>query len=105
MTIRASLRRRLILTYVVLAVAVVCVIAFRELIDQQMENLAIGFGALMAVVALVFVNLGVRCPRCRGNLALTAQGAAFPLWRKRRVNFCQYCGVSLDEAAHDVSTR
>jgi hypothetical protein len=97
--IRTALRRKLLLTYIALAIAAVCVFAFRELIDQQMESLAIGFGALVAVAALLFVNLGLRCPRCNGNLAMTAQGAAFSLRKKHRVSFCQYCGVSLDESA------
>ncbi len=95
--IRSVLRRKLILTYAALAIAAVCVFAFRELIDQQMENLAIGLGAILGVGALLFANLGIRCPKCNGNLVLTAQGAAFSLRKKHRVNFCQYCGVSLDE--------
>ena len=97
--IRSALRRKLILAYIVLAIGAVCVFAFRELIDEQVESLAIAFGAIMGIGALLFVNLGIRCPRCNGNLVMTAQGAAFSLSAKHRVNFCQYCGVSLDEAA------
>lgn len=97
--IRSVLRRKLILTYVAIAIAAVCVFAFRDLIDERVEALAIAFGAIVGVGALVFVNLGIRCPRCNGNLVMTAQGAAFPLGRKHRINFCQYCGVSLDESA------
>jgi hypothetical protein len=50
----------------------------------------IGFaGFAGAILGLVFL---VRCPRCGGILG------GFPLsFGKMRVNFCPYCGVSLDE--------
>ena len=49
------------------------------------------------IAAILFINFGVRCPRCKGNLAMTP--AAYPNFsRKHRFNFCPYCGVSVDES-------
>jgi hypothetical protein len=48
------------------------------------------------VAAVVYVNFGLRCPRCKGNLAMTP--AAYPSFStKHRFNYCPYCGVSVDD--------
>jgi hypothetical protein len=56
----------------------------------------IPFIAFFAVVRLMLV--WIRCPRCGGPFG---QNAGFLNWRdcfyQRRVNFCPYCGVNLDD--------
>jgi hypothetical protein len=56
----------------------------------------IPFIAFFAVVLLML--LWIRCPRCGGPFG---QNAGFLNWRdhflQRRVNFCPYCGVNLDD--------
>ncbi len=52
---------------------------------------AIGFGG--AFISIMFI----RCPKCRASLG---QSVAMPTAMRlsgRRINFCPYCGVSLDE--------
>jgi hypothetical protein len=39
----------------------------------------------------------VRCPKCSTPLGQIATQMAFSLFRKRKINYCPYCGVSLEE--------
>jgi hypothetical protein len=58
------------------------------------------FGA--AIFTMFFLN---RCPKCRTPLGQIAGEIAFHWGTRRRVNFCPYCGVSMDaqyEAPHKV---
>jgi DNA-directed RNA polymerase subunit RPC12/RpoP len=43
------------------------------------------------------MNLAIRCPRCGGNLGTTPAAFPFSFSKKRRFNYCLYCGVSVDE--------
>src|SRR5215471_18697401 len=48
-----------------------------------------------AMIALQWI---VRCPKCKAKLARTiAMPVAFSWGSGPRINFCPYCGVSLDE--------
>jgi hypothetical protein len=47
-----------------------------------------------AIVSLLFL---VRCPRCHTRFGQVAGEIAFHWGSRGRVNFCPYCGVSLDE--------
>lgn len=53
-------------------------------------------GMLLFVGAILAIQFVVRCPRCSAPLGQIALTIAFG-WLRRRVNFCPYCGVSLDE--------
>jgi hypothetical protein len=49
-----------------------------------------------AILALQWI---VRCPKCKARLGRTiAMPVAFGWGSGPKVNFCPYCGVSLDEA-------
>jgi hypothetical protein len=94
-TIRTYIRRRLILgfgsAFIGFLFAVV-VMLFKE--GETSPFFALAF--IPFIAAIFFINFGVRCPRCEGNLAMTP--AAYPnLSKKHRFNFCPYCGVSVDE--------
>jgi hypothetical protein len=56
------------------------------------------FGMLVFMGAILALNWAIKCPRCRANLGRTI---AMPLglsWGSGpQINFCPYCGVSLDE--------
>ena len=55
----------------------------------------VGFGILFgAVLALLFF---VKCPKCGTGFWQLAGQLALHWGSRRRVNFCPYCGVSLDE--------
>ncbi len=47
-----------------------------------------------AIVTYLFV---IRCPRCKVRFGNVAGEMAFHWGTRARVNFCPYCGVSLDE--------
>jgi len=55
-----------------------------------------GLAFIPFFVAIAYMNLGIRCPRCKGNLAITP--AIYPTFsKKHRFNYCPYCGVAVDE--------
>jgi hypothetical protein len=60
-------------------------------------------GAMAAIIGILFF---IRCPRCKGLLGTNNA----PLIRNwigvlgRRINFCPYCGVSLDEPYENHGT-
>lgn len=48
--------------------------------------------------AILVLQRIVRCPRCKARLAQTiAMSVAFSWGSGPKVNFCPYCGVSLDQ--------
>jgi len=97
MTIRDYVRRRVVIGYglAFLGVGIFMASAFlTDGRDKEADFFLFGFVPFLA--AVVFIHFFIRCPRCKGNLALTP--AVYPsLSRKHRLNFCPYCGVSVDE--------
>ena len=95
MTIRAYIRRRVILGYGLALVGFALAVAF-HLFSEGYSSPLFAIAFIPFIAAIFFINFGVRCPRCEGNLAMTP--AAYPTFsRKHRFNFCPYCGVSVDE--------
>ena len=65
---------------------------------RHLPWLVLPFFALFLAAALLNIYW-IRCPRCRGAIGLTSavltgRGG----WLGRRIDFCPYCGVSLDES-------
>jgi hypothetical protein len=55
----------------------------------------LGFGVFAgAIVLFLFV---VRCPKCNAPFGQLAGEIAFRFGVRRQVNYCPYCGVSMDE--------
>jgi hypothetical protein len=52
---------------------------------------AIGFGGAILLIG------NIRCPRCRASLGQTIAMPVGMYFVSDKVNFCPYCGVSLDE--------
>ena len=60
--------------------------------------LLIGLGMFAFVAAALSMQFGIRCLLCGGNLGLTIGPATFSFFRRKHVvNYCPYCGSSLDE--------
>ena len=97
MTIRAYIRRRVILGYGLAFVGFALAVALAIFFERETKDSPLFFIAIIPfLAAVVFINFGVRCPRCKGNLSMTP--AAYPTFsKKHRFNFCPYCGVSVDE--------
>ena len=48
--------------------------------------------------ALVAMQRGIKCPKCKAKLGQTiAMSLAFSWGSGPKVNFCPFCGVNLDE--------
>jgi len=97
MTIRDHIRRRVMLGYGLAFAGFALVVAVHIINAPGGGDSPLFFVAFIPfLAAIVFVNLGIRCPRCKGNLAMTP--AAYPSFsKKHRFNFCPYCGISVDE--------
>ena len=55
----------------------------------------------LLLAGVLYMSLGIRCPRCKGNLASSPAMNPFPAPAKRSFNFCPFCGVSADEKLTD----
>jgi len=96
MTIRQFVTRRLLWGFGVFALAMAALIV-TSVAGGNANSAAVVICIVAIVAAAGFINLGIRCTKCGGNLGITVVPALFPFWSKHRVKFCAYCGVSLDE--------
>ena len=73
--------------------------AFRKNLPDGIPESAVTIAGLLLFAGAMFVvRKLVRCPKCQANLGRTiALPVAFSWGSGPRVNFCPYCGVSLDE--------
>ncbi len=62
-------------------------------------------GVLLFVGAMLVMQRIVKCPKCNAQLGRTiAMPVAFGWGSGPKVNFCPYCGVSLDEPRPHAQT-
>lgn len=54
-------------------------------------------GIPVVVVLILYLNFGIRCPRCRGNLGITLGPALMSGFSRHPVHYCPFCGVSIDQ--------
>jgi hypothetical protein len=54
-------------------------------------------GMFVFMGAILALNWALKCPRCRANLGRTIALPVGLRFSGPKVNFCPYCGVSLDE--------
>jgi hypothetical protein len=87
-TIRDYIRRRVMLGYGLAFAGFALAVAFHIFHAPEGGNSPLFFIAFIPfLAAIVFINFGIKCPRCKGNLAMTP--AASPsLSKKHRFNFC-----------------
>jgi hypothetical protein len=65
--------------------------------QQGISWLPLPFFALFGVAVLLNI-FWLKCPRCAGSLGMTNASLTGRVGLfSRRINFCPYCGVSLDE--------
>lgn len=99
MTIRDYVKRRLIVGYGVLAlgVAYFLVIARFLAAEDGAGELLVAPGVALAIGGILYLNFALRCPRCKGNLAISPAAYPLSMSKQHRFNFCPYCGVSADQ--------
>jgi O-antigen ligase len=54
----------------------------------------VGMG--LAMIAVVGINLLIRCPRCKGNLGVIAGVSGHPFAISGKVRYCPYCAADFD---------
>src|SRR5215472_1426878 len=55
-------------------------------------------GMIIFVGAILAMQWTLRCPKCKARVGQTiAMPLAFSWGRGPKINFCPYCGISLDE--------
>ena len=99
MTIRDYIRRRVRIGYVLALVGVIIIAVGYPFSPDRIDTIDAVVAFLTFVpffAAIAYLSVALRCPRCKGNLAVTP--FAYPyLSLKRVLKFCPYCGVSVDE--------
>jgi hypothetical protein len=64
-------------------------------VNERLIVLALpGFGIFMGGV--LFMLLGVRCPRCGGRIGPSVHASGSPFRVPPKIRFCPFCGVAWD---------
>jgi hypothetical protein len=63
----------------------------------RQEFVAVGLlGFALAFVSIVYLIMGIRCPRCRERIGQLRAYVGGPFSVPRKLRFCPICGVDLD---------
>jgi hypothetical protein len=99
LTIRQITRRRFIRGYVGSLVGICLLPTFLIIADDRLPVYWLMTGALFVLLAVLlpvtYLQLWIRCPKCKGNLGIVAH-TLIKRSGKRQANFCPFCSVSLD---------
>ena len=104
MTIRDQLNQRIVPTYKVMLFCFVVFIASGLIVPAGAWLLLLASVSFIGLSAcLVFLHVGIRCPRCRHRIAALIylpDGGYFRL--SKAIQYCPFCGVSMDtDMEHD----
>jgi len=94
-TIRQFIRRRLAIGYGLVFVGLFVQLGIEYSGGNSNDLLLLALAFTPCAAGILLVTFGVRCPRCRANLGAVAAGR-FAFSRGARMNFCPFCGVSVD---------
>lgn len=98
MTIRDNIKKKLFVALGIIVTTLITFILTTVFQDtKQISTRFITFFFLIFMGAVLFCNLCIRCPKCKGNLGITVVPALIPYPSKHKVKYCPFCGVSLDE--------
>lgn len=67
--------------------------------DQKGPQALFGVVGFLMFLGALLVAQRVKCPKCSTRLGQVAMLIGVHWGKKRRLNFCPYCGVSLDESS------
>ena len=95
-TIRDVLRRKKRWALLALAIGWLSAFSWTFLDEKSFPPYLFGVLGVFLFVGVITLGFFIRCPRCRGNIGTLNAGLskAIPLYTV--MNFCPYCGVSLD---------
>jgi|SRR5437016_1552392 len=105
MTIREVLNRRKRIAAVIMYTGLALFVAV-GILSMRNEKLAtlIPLAMVPFMGALLYILYGMRCPRCRGWIASIIAYGGSPFSVSRKLRFCPFCGVSLDDQCDARST-
>jgi hypothetical protein len=67
-------------------------------VPRETRPLVLALGGILFGGAILAINYLIKCPRCSAKVGQTiAMPLAFSWGSGPRINFCPYCGVSLDQ--------
>ena len=66
--------------------------------DKSPSPYLVGALGILFLVAIIFLGFLIRCPRCRGNIGALNAGVSKSIPFYTVINYCPYCGVSLDSS-------
>ena len=93
MTIRGYLKRRRVVSWSLLFGSLALAVLGGAPQSPLAHPAVLTIGLAGFLVAIVYSNVANRCPLCRGPLG----SLMFNYGISRRVRFCPFCGVSMDE--------
>jgi hypothetical protein len=104
-TIREYLRRRVLIGYGLFALGVLYFILIGNFLEGKSEDadFLVVPGVALVVGGILYLNYALRCPSCKGNLAISPAAYPFTFAKRHRFNYCPYCGVSADRQPDDTS--
>ncbi len=98
MTIRELVMKKFYLGIGALFACFLCVgIIGIPLIVREKEPALFIFMILPFMAGILFLNVGIRCPKCNGNLGITVVPGFIVPYAKQKPRYCPFCSVSLDE--------
>jgi len=95
-TIRDALRRKKRWAFVALAVGWISSAVWTFQDERTVSPYLFGIFGFVFAVGIVFLGFFIRCPRCRGNIGALNAGVSKVVPFYTVINYCPYCGVSLD---------
>jgi hypothetical protein len=97
-TIRDRIKRR-VRSWLLIAVGGWLLFALATAMGRGKTDLPlIALGFTLFAAAILGIHTTVRCPKCSARLGQTiAMPLAFNIGWSPPINFCPYCGVSLDQ--------
>lgn len=97
MTIREHLEKRLRWGTAAALSSLALVIIFGIMSSDEGSPPLFFIGFIPFMATILYMNFGIRCPKCSGNLGLTIGHASMSFGSKHRISFCPYCGTSIDQ--------
>jgi hypothetical protein len=97
-TIRDYIKRRVRWCLAVAVLGWLSITLTASLWNGQGQSGVRVFGFLVFLGAIICLQWFVRCPKCEARIGRTiALPVGFSSGSGRKINFCPYCGIGLDE--------